>query len=145
LIIIGAAALGTMITVASASEPGAVLGVLVVAATVAAALAVRAGAVYQLIPVPAPVYIACAAICGLIRDRASGASLTVLAVHAAQWIGDGFPAMSVATALAMVIAAVRWPGWRRGSRGPRPQPARGPARRPAPHRAPPGHSGRSPR
>jgi len=112
--VIGCAALGTLITVVTRSEPGSVLAVLVVIGTAAAALAVRPRAVYVIIPVPALAYVVAASIAGAVHDRASDTSLTGLAVHAAQWIASGFLAMSVATLLAIAATAVRWPRSGRG-------------------------------
>ena len=108
-LVIGCAALGTLVTVVTRTEPGSVLGVLVVAGTAAAALAVRPRVVYVIIPVPALAYVVAASIAGFVHDRASDTSLTGLAVHAAQWIASGFLAMSVATLLAIAATAVRWP------------------------------------
>ena len=119
---IGGAALGAAATAATGSEPGFVLGLLVVAGTAAAARAVRPRAVYRIIPVPALAYVAAAVIAGLIRDRATDTSLTALAISAAQWIASGFLAMTAATVLAIVMTTARLP--------------REPARRAAPR--PPG-------
>jgi hypothetical protein len=113
-LVIGCAALGTLVTVVTRTEPGPVLGVLVVAGTAAAALAVRPRAVYVIIPVPALAYVVAASVAGFVRDGASDTSLTGLAVHAAQWIASGFLAMSVATLLAIAATAVRWPRSGRG-------------------------------
>jgi len=113
-LVIGCAALGTLVTVVTRTEPGSVLGVLVVAGTAAAALAVRPRVVYVIIPVPALAYVVAASIAGFVHDRASDTSLTGLAVHAAQWIASGFLAMSVATLLAIAATAVRWPRSGRG-------------------------------
>jgi hypothetical protein len=113
-LVIGCAALGTLVTVVTRTEPGSVLGVLVVAGTATAAIAVRPRVVYVIIPVPALAYVVAASIAGFVHDRASDTSLTGLAVHAAQWIASGFLAMSVATLLAIVATAVRWPRSGRG-------------------------------
>jgi hypothetical protein len=113
-LVIGCATLGTLVTVAARTEPGSVLGVLVVAGTAAAALAVRPRAVYVIIPVPALAYVVAASIAGLVHDRAGDTSLTGLAVHVAQWIASGFLAMSVATLLAIAATAMRWPRSGRG-------------------------------
>ena len=127
---IGGAALGAAATAATGSEPGFVLGLLVVAGTAAAARAVRPRAVYRIIPVPALAYVAAAVIAGLIGDRATGTSLTALAISAAQWIANGFLAMTAATVLAIVMTAARWPGNRRGPRGPGHRPPAAGAGRP---------------
>jgi hypothetical protein len=113
-LVIGCAALGSLVTMVARTEPGSALGVLVVAGTAAAALAVRPRAVYVIIPVPALAYVVAASIAGLVHDRAGDTSLTGLAVHVAQWIASGFLAMSVATLLAIAATAMRWPRSGRG-------------------------------
>src|SRR5215469_1239089 len=107
-IVIGAAAFGALITAVSGSQPGLVLGVLVVGGTITAALAVRPRAAYLVIPVPALSYVIAAALAGLVSDRATGTSGTALAVNGAQWVASGFIAMTIATGLAIVITLVRW-------------------------------------
>jgi Domain of unknown function (DUF6542) len=114
-VVIGCAALGLLVTVLARAGPGTLLGASVVAGTAAATLAVRPRSVYVIIPVPALAYVVAATIAGLIHDRANDGSLTGLAVHAAQWIAAGFLAMSVATLLAIVATAVRWPRRGRGA------------------------------
>jgi len=108
-VVIGCAALGTLVTVAAGTEPGPVLGATVVAGTAVGALAVRPRSVYVIIPVPALAYVVAATVAGLIHDRAGDTSLTGLAVHAAQWIASGFVAMGIATLLAIAATALRWP------------------------------------
>jgi len=131
--VIAAAALGAVVTAASGSEPGFLLGVFVIAGTAAGALAVRPGAAYRIIPAPALAYLPAAAVAGLIKDRAADTSLTGLAISATQWIASGFLAMIAATVVAIAITAVRWQRGRRGPRGPRgPGPyGRAPGRQPA--------------
>ncbi len=106
--VIGATLLGLVITLLTGTEPGLILGVSVVAGTVAAALAVRPGAVYVIFPVPALAYAVAAVIAGLVHDRGVDTSRTALALSAAQWIAGGFIAMTVATAVAVLIGAYRW-------------------------------------
>jgi hypothetical protein len=118
-IVIASAALGALITAVTGSQPGLVLGLLLVGGTVTAALAVRPRAAYQVIPVPALAYVVAATLAGLVSDRATGTSLTALAVNAAQWIASGFIAMTAATGLAIVITLVRWYTSRRSQRDPR--------------------------
>ncbi len=108
VLVVGSAAIGTVLSVLSRSEPGPVLGVCLVAGTIAAALAVRSRSVYRIIPAPAIAYLAAAIIAGLIHDRATDTSGTALAIRAAQWIAAGFLAMTAATILAIAIAAIRW-------------------------------------
>jgi hypothetical protein len=103
-----AALLGMVITVLSGSEPGLILGIFLVAGTIVAALAVHPGAIYLIFPVPAPAYAIAAILAGLIHDRAADSSLTALVLHAGQWIAGGFIPMTVATALAVLIAGYRW-------------------------------------
>jgi hypothetical protein len=116
--VIGATLLGLVITLLSGTEPGIILGAFLVAGTVAGALAVRPGAVYLIFPVPALAYVLAAVIAGLVHDRGVDTSRTALALNAAQWIAGGFIAMTVATGLAVVIAAYRWLRAARVPRGP---------------------------
>ena len=99
--------------------PGVLLGLFVVAGTVAAALAVRPTTGRMLLPVPVLSYLVAALISGVIHDPTLVSSKTQLAVDAAQWIADGFFAMALATALAVVITAARWYLWRRRRPAPR--------------------------
>jgi len=121
VLVVSGAAIGTVITVLAGGEPGFVLGFFLVIATLAASFAVRPGAVYRIIPAPALAYLAGAVIAGLIHDGGSDTSGAALAISAAQWIADGFLAMTIATALAVLIGAIRWGTyWRRaGAVGPR--------------------------
>ena len=114
---IGAAALGALVTVLTGSGPGYVLGAFLIAGTAAAALAVRPRGVYLIIPVPALAYVVAAATAGLIQanEQAAGTSLTALAVSAAQWIASGFPAMTVATIVAIAVTVTRRPRKRRAA------------------------------
>jgi len=106
--VVAAVLLGLVITVLSGSEPGVILGALLIAGTIVGALAVRPGAAYVIFPVPAPAYAVAAMIAGLIHDRAADISSTALALNAGQWIAAGFIPMIVATALAVLIAGYRW-------------------------------------
>jgi Ni,Fe-hydrogenase III small subunit len=101
------AAAGALITTLTGSEPGLVLGLLIVVGTIAAALAVQPRAAYRIIPAPAIAYTAAAVLAGLIHDRSADTSRTALAISAAQWIAGGFLAMIAATILAIVITSVR--------------------------------------
>ena len=105
---LAAATLGAAFTVASDREPGRPLGVLVLAGTLAAATSIRARSAYVIIPVPALAYAAAATVAGYIHDRSADTTHAALAVSAAQWIADGFLAMSAATALAALITLARW-------------------------------------
>jgi len=106
--IVAAALLGMLITVLSGSEPGLILGIFLIASTIVAALAVRPGAIYLIFPIPAPAYAVAAMIAGLIHDHAADTSRTALLLNAGQWIAAGFIPMTVATALAVLIAGYRW-------------------------------------
>jgi hypothetical protein len=106
--VMAATLLGMVITVLSGSEPGLILGIFLIVGTIVAALAVRPGATYLIFPVPAPAYAVAAVIAGLIHDRGADTSLTALVLNAGQWIAAGFIPMTVATALAVLIAGFRW-------------------------------------
>ena len=108
LIVIAAAVIGTAATVGADRGPGYLLGGFVVAGTLAAALAVRPRAVYLLIPVPALAYIMGAVTAGMIHQQSASPGSSGLTVSAAQWIADGFVAMTAATVLAAAITVIRW-------------------------------------
>jgi hypothetical protein len=106
--------IGTVITVLFGGDPGFMLGFFVVIATLAASFAVEPRAVYRILPAPVLSYLVGAIIAGLIHDRATDTSRTALALSAAQWVAHGFVAMTAATVLVALIAAVRWGRlWRR--------------------------------
>jgi hypothetical protein len=117
LILVAAALLGAIITVAAKREPGAPLGWLIVAGTLIAGLAVRPRAAYLLVPWPALAYVVFGLAAGVIHNQ-SNPSGSGLAVGAAQWIANGFLTMAVATVLAVVIALGRWLLDRRASASP---------------------------
>ena len=151
VLVAGGAALGTVATVLTGSEPGPVLGVFLIAGAVAAALAVRPRAVYRIIPAPALAYVGGGVIAGLIHDRATDTTRTALAINAAQWVASGFLAMSAATVLVIAIGAARWQSSRRRPAGPRyPPPGSRAAGSPEPGRRssltarPPGNRGERP-
>ena len=131
-IIVASAAIGAIVTIVTRSTPGFLLGLLVVVGTVTAALAIRPRTGRMIVPVPVLSYLVAALISGIVFDRSADSSKTALAIGAAQWIADGFFAMVLATALAVVITVTRWLLWRRGrpaTRAPgRPVPPTGPAR-----------------
>jgi hypothetical protein len=114
VIVTGAALLGAIVSVLVGGQPGLALGILVIAGTVAATIAVEPRTVYRIIPAPALAYLVAASVAGLINDRAIDTSHTAVAISAAQWVANGFVAMTVATSLAIVISAVRWALSRRG-------------------------------
>jgi hypothetical protein len=108
LILAGAAIVGMVGTLYMGHDPGAFLGLLVVAGSVIAALTIRQPAVYQIIPLPALTYLIAAVITGGIHDRAIDTSKTQIGLNFLQWIASGFLAMSAATILVIVIAGARW-------------------------------------
>ncbi len=108
VLVASAAGLGALVTVLTRSDPGFFLELLVVLGTVAACLAVSPRRAFLIIPAPALAYLAAAILAGLIHDRATDTSRTLLAINAARWVASGFLAMVAATALAVVIAGVRW-------------------------------------
>ena len=110
-VVVGSAAVGALLTALTGSAPGTVLGICLVAGTVAGALAVRPRTGYLIIPVPALAYLVAGLIAGLIYNRSSDGSRTLLAVNGTQWIASGFVAMTISTILAIVIMAVRWWRW----------------------------------
>jgi hypothetical protein len=114
-ILIGTA-LGVVVTLLAGAGPGWLLGIFLLAATAVAAFAVRPRAVYLIIPVPAPSYLVAAMFTGLIHDRGIDTTHTILAANAVQWIASGFIAMTLATALAGLVALGRWAAERRAVR-----------------------------
>jgi hypothetical protein len=108
LMVLAAAAVGAAFTVAAHREPGRLLGAFVIAGTLAAGTSVRARSAYAIVPLPALAYAAAATVAGSVHDRAADATRTALALSGAQWIADGFTAMTAATALAILIALARW-------------------------------------
>jgi len=103
-----AVTVGVLLTIVTGSDPGFLLGVLVVAGAVAASLAVDARRAYLIIPAPALAYLAAAILAGLIHDKAADSSHTLLALNAARWVASGFLGMVAATALAAAITVTRW-------------------------------------
>lgn len=134
------AGLGALLTIFTGSDPGLLLGLLVVAGTVAASLAVNPRRAYLIIPAPALAYLAAAILTGLIHDRAGDSSHALLALNAARWSASGFLGMVAATALAVVITVARWVRSSRGlgfwSTPPVRQPLTSDARRERPDRSP---------
>src|SRR6201996_1705858 len=106
-IVVIAAALGALVTVATKHDPGPLLGGFVVAGTLAAGFAVRPRAAYVLIPIPVLCYLIFGLAAGLGREELNSAT-SGLTVDAAQWIANGFLAMAAATVLAVLITLGRW-------------------------------------
>jgi hypothetical protein len=115
--VIGGTVLGALITLISGSEPGWVLGLMLVISTAIGGLVVTRRTAYLLIPVPAVTYTVAAFVTGYIHDRPIDTSRAELAASAVQWIAGGFFAMTAATLLAIAIVVGRWlftgPGGRR--------------------------------
>jgi hypothetical protein len=107
-LVIGTAALGAFVSAVTNRAPGVVLGVFLVAGTVIAVLSVRPHRGYLIFPVPALAYLGAALIAGMIYDRGSDGSRTVLAINGTQWIANGFAAMAIATSAAILITIIRW-------------------------------------
>ena len=128
-VIVGSTAIGVIATMATGRAPGSVLGAFVVIGTIVAALAVRPRAGRLIFPVPVLAYLVGALVAGIIYNRSDDASTTADAIGAAQWVANGFFAMAVATAAAIVLITVRWLFWRRGRKA---GPAGGPDRPPRP-------------
>jgi hypothetical protein len=107
VIFFGAAIAGAIGTAASNRDPGFLLGFMIIAGSVIAALCIRRKAVYLLIPLPALTYLVLAFVTGYAHDRALGTSKTALASDGAQWLGNGFLAIVVATVLVLIIFGAR--------------------------------------
>ncbi len=107
LMVLAAALLGAVFTVASHRDPGRTLAILVIAGTVAAGVSVRARSAYAIIPVPALAYAAAAVVAGFIHDHAVDISRSAMTLSAAQSLASGFAAMIAATALAVIVAIAR--------------------------------------
>lgn len=106
-IIVFGTVIGLLGTVIAGSEPGAVLGVLLVVTTLIAGLAVRFDAVHLIIPVPAIAYLVAGLIAGLVHDRADISTRSALAVSALQATASGFLAIAIATLVAITITTAR--------------------------------------
>ncbi len=122
---IGAAALGAVITIVAGRQPGFVPGAFLVAGTAAAAFAVRPQAVHRIIPVPALAYVAA----GLVTVPVSGpggGSSAALALGVVQALASGFLAIILATALAIAVTAARGRRNWTARRGPGHRPPGGP-------------------
>jgi len=115
-IVVGSAALGAAATIAMRAQPGRVLGACIVGGTVLAALAVRPRSGRLIFPVPVLSYLIAALIAGIAYNRSS--SKTELVIGGAQWVANGFFAMTLATVLAIMLITARWLLGRRYGRAP---------------------------
>lgn len=107
-ILLGATLLGVVGTLLTGSEPGFLLGFLIIVGSVVAAAGVRRGSLYLLIPLPTLAFFIGAVLTGAVHDRGIDTSTTELGVNFLQWIADVFVAMCAATILVLVIAGGRW-------------------------------------
>jgi hypothetical protein len=107
-LVLAAALIGVVATLVLKQEPGATLGVAIFAGTVIAGLGANYRAAYLIIPVPALTYLVSAFCAGYIHDKSQITGHVELAVHSAEWIGNGFSWMLVATVAAIVVAVGRW-------------------------------------
>lgn len=108
VVMLSATAIGVIGTLVLGGDPGALLGVLVIAGSVLAAAGVHFRRGYRLIPVPALAYAIGASVTGLFHDRGVDISHTALAVSAAQWLAGGFLWMTAATISVIAITGIRW-------------------------------------
>ena len=102
------AGVGAFATIITASEPGTLLGVALIAGALAGALSVRPTAAYRLVPVPALTGFAAALLAGVVHDRAIDTSHTEVAINALGWMSGGFVAMAAASAVTLVVAVARF-------------------------------------
>ena len=108
VVVLSATAIGAIGTLILGGDPGALLGVLVIAGSVIAAFGVHFRQGYLLIPVPALSYAVGATVTGMFHDRGVDVSHTALAVSAAQWFASGFLWMMTATLSVIAVTATRW-------------------------------------
>jgi hypothetical protein len=102
------AGVGAFATIVTASEPGTLLGVALIAGALAGALSVRPAAAYRLVPVPALTGFAAALLAGVVHDRGIDTSHTEVAINALGWMSGGFVAMAAASLVALVVAVARF-------------------------------------
>lgn len=152
-ILLAATLLGVIGTVLTRSEPGFLLGFLILVGSVAAVVGIRRSAGYVIFPLPALANFIGAVVTGAIHDRGIDTSRTELGANFLQWIANVFFWICATTIIVLVVAAGRWligkqlvsgqfqmsAARRGGGRGPRPAPAAGrrPDRDPWGDRRPP--------
>jgi len=103
-----AAGAGAFATIVTGSEPGALLGIVLIAGAVAGVLMVRPEAAYRLVPVPALAGLAAALLAGAVHDRAADHSRTEMALNALGWLSGAFAALAAATGVTLVVAVTRF-------------------------------------
>jgi len=106
-IMIASALLGIIATMVAGGQPGALLGLIVIAGAVAASTAVPPRASYLFIPLPSLTYLVSAMLAGVLGGASAGTSRTALALAALQWLAHGFVWMVAATLAAGIIAGIR--------------------------------------
>jgi hypothetical protein len=107
---------GAFATIVTASEPGTLLGVALIAGALAGALSVRPAAAYRLVPVPALTGFAAALLAGVVHDRGIDTSHTEMAINALGWMSGGFVAMAAASVVTLVVAVARYAWYARRER-----------------------------
>jgi hypothetical protein len=151
--LLAATLLGVIGTVLTRSEPGFLLGFLILVGSVAAAVGIRRSVGHVIFPLPALANFIGAVVTGAIHDRGIDTSRTELGANFLQWIANVFFWICAATIIVLVVAAGRWliskqlvsgqfqmsAARRDGGRRPRPAPAAGrrPDRDPWDDRRPP--------
>jgi hypothetical protein len=107
-ILFGAALLGVIGTVVTGSEPGVLLGFLVLVGAVIAVLGIQRKTIYVIFPLPALAIFLGAVVTGAIHDSGIDTSKTQLGLSFLQWIANVFFVMCATTILVLVIAGGRW-------------------------------------
>lgn len=108
VVLIAAALLGVVVSVALGQEPGDVLGFFVIMGSIAAALGVRSGKAYLVFPMPALMFFVAAIVVGKIHDAKLGSSTASLGAGFTQWVAAIFFPAVVATVLVLLIGGARW-------------------------------------
>jgi hypothetical protein len=107
LLFFGFAILGAVATLIMGSDPGTLLGLLIMAGSFISALCVVRRSLYALIPLPALSYLVLAIVVGGIHDYRTATSTTQLGLSFLQWIGSGFFTIFAATLLLLLIFGAR--------------------------------------
>jgi hypothetical protein len=108
LVLVAAALIGVIFTLAAGQEPGGLLGFFIVVGSIAAALGIQRGKVYLLFPAPALAFFVGAIVTGKVHDAKLGSSTAGLGVGFTQWVaGIFFPAV-VATIVVLLVGGGRW-------------------------------------